>query len=862
MDANPAASKTEAVGSGGADVGGADDKQSLTGAGLVEALADDQHSGPADAADSTAEMAALVAAGRLEARMASRPAQMNAPTGDVVAWSVDNLLAIVDCASHITLVHLSAPHRANRIAIQERPYLLQFSPRGDALFAAFRGSKMSCLWTRASQALNDWKRKQTWMDWPGRVLGLHWLGGNPRQWSTSFARRPARGPQFAAEQATRAVGGLVVCEGGQLVLFHGSIEEEELRVVVSKMAIPAEAKIAHAAIGLVADEPLALVAYTMRMKSKSTSLRGATAGGDALGMFFDGADDVVGLNKQQSQYFDDGQDKIELMEVRFDIATNTSTFALRPLSPLYVASYEHQSLPSTSSLSQLMWIEGDEKAGGQAASAAMKLFGAFYAHGNTTLRSWDLHREEFEPLSDAFAKLEAAKARAGGDEKEDWFAKSCTDRDFSNYMGSHFQATPAGQRMLCLWMHAPAAPSLSSVSKVRVEQRLVDVASLQVLEDVVLQYPSGCSSTPALSPNGVLAAMVVDHKVSIVQTSREARWSPDNGLIYKRTMLQRQDRADLLRACPCDVETVGSTIDGGSYPKVIRMMELGAQIGSGRSVRAKNSLLVLELVHCFSKLNSSDRGGYFEYSQLWTILSLLEWVVWLLETLARQAYLAHADATVSSPPPAPAGSGIENEADVLALMTHAFPRQLLTQSIMRLVRFSNWLLRLNRSKDEVKKMVASEEFSASYTVINRRTASDGGGLWSLADNLRLAQMRINEVKLKSAIDLSQAGRILKAYTDQGTTQAGTQWWAALETGDRAKMAQALVDGQCIRTALALFCSPDDEDKTAPRDILTKAQLDPKTRRLLCLACQSQTQRPLRLGDACLCSSQSWWSVER
>jgi len=835
---------------------------------------------PETIAEESRSQSILLSAGRLEAQLASKPEQVSTSSSDIVAWSIDNLLAIVDSRVAIKLVHLSSPKRIQIIATQEKPYLLTFSPRGDALFAAFRESKTCCLWIKTSVVLNEWKLKQSWTDWQGKVLDLQWLSAT-RGWTPKpkLSRRAAKGPQFSAERVSHAVGAVAICEGGQVVLFHGNVEGEtgwETQTI--QVPIPSQERIAKAAIGLIPDESMALIAFTKRMSSKAT-LPGSSAEGDALGMFFEGADEVVTLDRQQqdSHYFDDGQDKIELVEVRLDMAASPSTVSLRPLWPLYLSSYDNPSIPFASSLTQLIWIDGDGKGDDEGVAARLRLFGAFYADNATTLRSWDIQREESETLSEAFTKLEASKSKVNDEEKEDWIAKSSKHQTYPDFLGGHYQVAPANDRLVCSWIHSPVAATLWTVLKPQIEYRLVDLTSLQVLEGNVLPTLQGRTCLLALSPSGSLAAQIVNQKVNVVQTTKEVRWSQDDVIAYWPAVLEGCDIADLVRTSPCDLQSLSTALQlkESAFHQIQKVIKIAAQMNQdGSTVRARNSRLLLELVECFGKLKECDQDNYFDHTQLWTLLSILEWIVWLLETLAKQAYLEHAATSA----PSPTHTNTETAAvptvidvggaDLLALMTHRFARRLMTECIVKIVKFCNWLHRINRSKEQVKGMMINAQFREtlkSTSAANNGNQQSGAGLWSLADNLRLAQMRVNEVMLKSAVDLSQVGRLLKSFKneevyDETKPTTTPKWWAALETGNRAKMARVLVEGQCIKMALSLFCPSEEGQEKEQRDILTKAKLNGKERRLICLACQGQTQLPLQLTQKCVCGCASWWSI--
>jgi hypothetical protein len=282
------------------------------------------------------------------------------------------------------------------------------------------------------------------------------------------------------------------------------------------------------------------------------------------------------------------------------------------------------------------------------------------------------------------------------------------------------------------------------------------------------------------------------------------------------------------------------------------------------------------LLDGYKKFNEADHGDYFDHTQVWTLLALLEWLVWIVERMARQAYVEHALSAVSSPDQSSTIDSTSTqkdnqEADVLSLVTHDFPRRLLTQSIVKAVKMCNWLQRINQSKEQAKDMINRfhlQETLKSGAPPNRRPESES---WHLADKLRLAQMRMTEVLLNSAVDLSGLGRLLKQYKAEDASDqekaGGSRWWTVLNTGDRSRMAKVLVEGHCIKTAVLLFCPREgeageavEEEEEGGRDILTKARLDVNAKRLLCLSCQSQTQAQLEFDQKCICGSDAWWSI--
>lgn len=811
----------------------------------------------------------LLAAGRLEAQLAVRPDAVTGNSSDILACSVDNLLAIVDSPSAIKLVHLSAPHRVHTLAIQEKPYLLTFSPRGDALFAAFQTGRMCCLWTRASQALNEWRVRQAWTDWQGRVLDLQWLAA-PRKWtSKGFTRRPAAGPQFAAERATSEVGAVAVCEGGQVRLFYGNIAGDDgMQVQMASIAISPQEKIAKAAIGLVPDESTVLVAFTKRMSSKAT-LPLSTAEGDALGMFFGGAQGVASLNQQKSSIsqLDDGQDKIEMIEVRIDLATTLSSLVVRALLPTYLSSYETRSMPSSTSLTNLVWLEGSVRVEAETTSTKMKLFAAFYHDSTTTLRTWEAQREEVEALSEAFAKLESAKSRTDDDEREDWVIKTGLHESYTDHVGSHFQVVPSGEALLCSWTYSPPADSLFKVKKPRTSYQLIDCTSLQLIDEKLVPALQSPSCTPAISANGFLLAQIVNGKVCIVEASKHVRWCSEEVYACWPALNDARDVSDVLRILPCDLDAIASAINiDGSFELSSRMIRLAAQRRRQREhiVLAKNSRLLLELIQCFDILRKADKEVYWEPSQIWVVVSVLEWIIWVIEAMAKQAYLMQASVTVLTPAPTEdleSAAATDGDADLLALMTSALPRKVVIGCIVRIIKFCNWLNRVNRSKTDVKAMMSSADFQ---NTLKASTQAEESKLWGISDTLRLAHMQVGEAMLNSAIDLGQTGRVLKAYSDdKEEVPSKRRWWASLDTGNRTKMATFLIEGNSIKDALSLFCSAngDAEDgRATERDVMTKARLNVKAIHFVCLSCTAKTQLSLQFGQRCICGSQSWWKV--
>ncbi|UZJ54237.1 hypothetical protein CBS101457_003557 [Exobasidium rhododendri] len=822
----------------------------------------------------------LLSAGRLEAQLTCKPDHITTSSTDIVAWSIENLLAIVDSSKVIKLIHLSSPHRTQTIAIQEKPYLLTFSPRGDALFAAFRSSRTCSLWAKTDATLNSWRLSQTWTDWQGRVLDFQWLGA-PRKWSArpKLHRRAARGPQFAAGEALRTVGAVAICDSGQLVTFLGNVAEVTGWVTQMKnVTIPAHKRIATAAIGLVPDEPLALVAFTMRLSSKAT-MPGPGTEGDALGMFFEDSDEIMALDQRQDlNYLDDDQDKIEMVELRLDVATSEVSFILRPLWPLYLSSYDSPSLPFATSLIRLLWVEADGKYSQHTSGAKMTLFGAFYSDNSTTLRSWEMQREEVDGLSEAFTKLETAKTDTVDEGREDWIAKSTNHKTYSDIIGNHFGLVPAQDRLICSWTHCPGSEALSSVTRPQLEYRLIDTETLQPLSGrAIKNTQQNQTCLPVLSPNGILAAQIANQKVDIFQASSEARWSQDPAILYAPAVIEGCNIADLVRVGLSDLPSVVAAVKlkESSFHERLRILMLGAQMK--QSKQANRSRFVLELVECYTTLSGADKGSHFDHAHLWTMVSLLEWLFWLLETLARQAYVTNATAFVSSPDQTDTKSGpaMENEdgANLLALVTHEFPRKLMARCIAKAIKFRNWLHRINVSKDYVKGMMRNVQFRDALQTLTDTQQRPEGVLWSLADNLRLAEMRVNEVFIKSAVDLSQIGRLFKTYKggegeeggQEEKPKTGDRWWAVLESDDgvrSGKMAKAFVEGQCITMALSLFNSPAQKSKEGgeSRDVFTKARLNREAKCVTCLSCQGQTQLPLRHEHRCVCGSSAWWSI--
>lgn len=641
-------------------------------------------------------------------------------------------------------------------------------------------------------------------------------------------------------------------------------------------------------------EPVAIIAYTLRLSAKA-SLPHATGAEHAMGMFFD---DTESTEAEGEAPPSDGQDKIELAEVRIDLDAldEGSSLVARPLLPIFTASSEHLTAPFTSSMNQLMWIDSTSSAKDD--GTVMQLFASFFERHTTTLRLWNVKREEVDRLSDAFSKLDSAKDVGSIEYEEDWAAQDPHDQVFEGQQLWDFVTCAwAGSRLLCSHCTSEAVYDIKDVPKSKLTYQVFDLARMEVDTEkgIVRQDFRNCLSRLAVSPHGTMAAGLKQGKIAIIPLAGLLADARDAQLL-SAAIIQDDDLSDLQLAQQVDIQNIAAKLQLSTesrLPHALQLASLQARRSKDAIVR-RTSRVSLELAMSLRLTTSAGDGAGYHFSSLWLVTSQLEWMTRMLEMFARQAHLLNVKTKDTTPPLGqgdtehPTLYATGDEPDMLSLLSLDVPRTMACKCIVKLVAFCNWLDGVmagsNRAaKDQFKSLVIKAQRSESKGEVD---VPDRVG-----NTLNLCHVRVREILLQSAVDLARAGRWLKAYKADPTS-TGEAWYLAptAPRAQRSSLARAFLASGSVRNMLDLFCPREewtmqvlsgmDEDEELDergdeykmmmtstverRDVLTKAVL-PKPNsgvRRTCLTCKGQTQVDVTGGLRCICGAATWWASQR
>ncbi|PWN32905.1 uncharacterized protein FA14DRAFT_181579 [Meira miltonrushii] len=823
-----------------------------------------------------------------------------------LAWSATNIIAITR-SKKITLVHLLAPSRACHIQTPEKASILTFSPDGNALLATFPESATVSLWTCSSNVLNDWTLRGEWRQLEGKVLDVKWLNAGRPRTPSNLSKKSSRGPQMNDKNVIVAI---LVTDVGLVKIIQGNLRpSSDLRTFQHKITLNSHHRLQQISIGLVPDESLAILAYTLRYSSKA-NLPHASGAGDALDMFFDdteGSDPSSG-NAAPS----DGQDQIELMEVKIDLHPTDDSLALqsRSLPPVFTATFDGPSMPSTTYLNQLAWV--DIESTGKDEGPIMQLFASFFTDCKTTLRTWKIRREETTRLSEAFAKLESAKTTSTSSDEEEWTVQDSVDLVVENEQLSDFTSSASMEnRLVCTSVASSRFEKIEDTPKVEPKY---EVLNMETMKRRSIEGDDGlrtkCRDSlyrPAVSPHATMIAGIGRGRIVLASVTGLLDEAADDVSLYSAAILDGQDLSDISssRALP-PIAQIASRLKLGqnpSFPHALMLLSLQARREKGNDVSRHTERTMLELSSAFRVVAASDAtDGSFQLSKVWAIVGQLNWVISTLEMTARQAHLLDVKLNESSPESTDAAEQenddkefeymAEEEPDMLSLLTLAIPRQLFVKTIVKLVSFYNWM----DGTIAGNKVDSKAAFKALAIQAQRQAQPAGeliasGAAERTSEMMQLAHTKMREMILQSGVDVSQFGRFLRSYdsdTNENSQKDRQQQWYTMPTApmeDRKRFARALLSSESIQNMLDLFCPSSDwtipplgdesldifksenvstnvdfsESRMVNHDILTRMKSLSSTRRKICLSCQGQTQADVSRGIRCVCGAHSWWS---
>lgn len=603
-------------------------------------------------------------------------------------------------------------------------------------------------------------------------------------------------------------------------------------------------------------ESTLLLAYTLRLSATAGTAQ-ASFGEDTFGIFFDDAEDTAGPSEQRAAPFLDGQDKIELVELRIELAAldQQPIMAWRPLSPIYTGTTEDPSAPFARDVRLLVWV--DEGITDSKDGAGLQLLAFFNEHSKTgtDLRAWQVKREEIAKLSDAFAKLEGAVQSATVDTEEDWMA-----------------GMPRSQHIrdcLVIALATQSRPARLPFFAVRVQNSEADHITCRALKIDSLEFVSESANGPASSNAGFdhnALVAISPHATRVVGIKNgylRIRKLGDDinneyvGEKYAVAIQQQDDVSDLdVGADLAGLTAAGTVLGLTDNPKPHLAMRLTsiASKQSTSTAQRKRSRLLLELVQCFRTLREAEQnssgavleGVNFHFRSRWIVVSHLEWILSLLEEAARQAHLLVSTESVSTPPARfDLSDGKEDKAtppydtagaDLMSLLALTEPRMLLVGIIKKLVKFANWIDGVTDSQKASREMLQKlllpldgagsapqQKNSAEAILLSSDMSKQRSHVEAALDSLQLCRTRVHEALLQSPIDLSNTGRSMKDYkppadgrrsnaTHEGAAaslapEAQEPWWLTpgASSGERSSLAQALLKPGCIRDMLSLFC---------------------------------------------------------
>lgn len=825
----------------------------------------------------------------------------------VLAWSSTNIIAITR-SKKITLAHLLAPSRARHIPTTEKANILSFSPDGNALLATFPESATISLWTCSSNVLNEWALRGEWTQLEGKVLDVKWLNAGRPRIPSNLSKKSARGPQMNDKSVIAA---MIVTDVGLVKIIQGSLlPTSELRSFQHKISLNSHHRLRQISIGLVPDESLVILAYTLRYSSKA-NLPHASGAGDTLDMFFDDTDgsDPSSGNAVPS----DGQDQIELVEVKMDLHPADDSLALqsRSLPPIFTASFDGATMPSTAYLNQLAWM--DVESIGKDEGPILQLFASFFTDSNSTLRSWKIRREETTRLSDAFAKLESAKTTNTSSDEEEWTVQDSVDLIVENEQLSDFTSCASMEnRLVCTSIASPPFDKIEDTPKLEPRYKVINTETMKLSsiqgDDGLRMKCKDSMYIPAVSPHATMIAGIGRGKIVLASVTGLLDEAADDVSLYSAAILDGQDLSDIssTRALP-SITQIASRLKLGqnpSFPHALTLLSLKARRQKGTEESRETERTMLELASAFRVVAASDAAadGSFQLSKVWAIVGQLNWVINTLEMTARQAHLFDVKLNESSPGSTDATERENNdkeceymakeEPDMLSLLTLSVPRQLFVKTILKLISFYNWI----DGTIAGNKMDSKAAFKALAIQAQRQALPAGeliasGAAERTSEMMQLAHTKMREMILQSGVDVSQFGRFLRSYNqdgDEDSQKDRQQQWYIMPTApmeDRKQFARALLSSGSIQNMLDLFCPSSEwaipllgeealdifksesistnvdfsESRIVKRDILTRMKSLPSTQHKICLSCQGQTQADVSRGIRCVCGANSWWN---
>lgn len=504
------------------------------------------------------------------------------------------------------------------------------------------------------------------------------------------------------------------------------------------------------------------------------------------------------------------------------------------------------------------------------------------------VKVWDVIKAP-EELSEAFQTLECRKTDQATTTRIEWQPRHALTRRLEQTTVLTVQASnlplPISNALILSTLTA-TRPREDDVLRWTETIQCLDAHSLGSLGDKTLVPPqTACrASVPAVSPNGVLAAVLARESASSSRM-RLAVWKMpllgitkagiDEAYAAKLAglcMLRRSDPVDVSRAIftqergadflvgaiqraaellgmtsvpgqgHSDVKTEGADGSSGARSRVsmvqaLRLIEL--QLALVRNGTGGTERVALELALCHQLLGQARDRTMYRLDAVWSLLAQLQWVLGLLDGMGKVAVL-----------------GSEKDDALVRLFTFRTPRMLLVTVLRGLDEFRTWLLSTTERENR-----PAPQSSASAGVV------------AVSDQLELARDSLRHILSGSAVDLSRAARVL-ADTAAGADDAS--WWTSSLTsgrGEEQKMLLAALEKEALVDCVPLFLHPRDlldeksvlsapaSKEASERDIVRKTLIAPGgRRRKVCLRCEATSVGDEeRFRSRCLCGG-SWWLV--
>jgi hypothetical protein len=612
-------------------------------------------------------------------------------------------------------------------------------------------------------------------------------------------------------------------------------------------------------------------------------------------MFFDDTD-VLTPDEEEKDVVEDSRDCLQIAEIKVDLYRQggEADVSVRPVLPIFVASYGDPYLPYVDKVTQLMWLDTASQQPPSDEGVKPRLFASFVDEGTTTLRTWMIQREDVTKVSSAFTNLNSSKSTKVVESEEDWVAvDGGTERYQQLQLGDFVVCDSSNRRLLCSSMEQPQFDNLQEMPAIKISWSTLDTDTLSIVQTeggvTTPRFRSQISKL-AVSPHNTLAVGAVRGRLTLTTLRREKNVNLEDALVS--AIFNGEDLSDIARQPDSGsaVNNLAAKLEsppGLRLSDAMQLIEVRCRLVDDESIR-RASLTLAEMINSqkiLSLATANASTGTFHFEHVHTLIAHFRWHVNLLQNLTRQAYMLNLASDIPSPNVIEDefGEDRENakETDLLSLFTHRIICNLASKAVARFVAFYNFV-------SNIAAGVGSDSTKAAFKAHAGRCVKRGS-LPMTVDMLTMCCAQLKDILSGSAIDLSRMGRLLKSIALQKgepTAQVNTSAWYLCEpASDAAKslLASKIVKGDCIVDALRL-CSPeerwvsslaqmaeDEDEKLGSNrsralqdyDVLTRAPLkDGKGRFKMCLSCGGKTEIDLMKGTHCRCAANLWWAVQQ